>query len=205
VIPRVLARQLSRPTGLLGALVRRMMNRGNANMNAFALDQLDLASTDRVLEVGFGGGLTLPTLFERAAFVAGIDRSHDVVLRAKAHFAKAVAAGRADFREGQVESLPFAPATFDKVCTVNTVYFWTSLDAGFAELHRVLSPGGRLAVGFLGKERMDRIGFPSDIFTPRTPDDVVASLVKTGFTEVRIARPRAGAAWCVVVAVRAAP
>jgi arsenite methyltransferase len=182
-----------------------MMNRGNANMNAFALRQLELASTDRVLDVGFGGGVTLPTLFERAAFVAGVDRSHDVVLRAKAHFAKAVAAGRADFREGQVESLPFAPASFDKVCTVNTVYFWTSLDAGFGEIHRVLSPGGRLAVGFLGKERMDRLGFPSDIFTTRAPDDVVASITKTGFTNVRITRPAADTAWCVVVAVRPAP
>jgi arsenite methyltransferase len=204
VIPRVLARQLSRPTGILGALVRRLMNRGNARMNAFAVRQLDLAPTDRVLEIGFGGGVTLPSFLGKAAFVGGVDRSGDVVARARARYGAAVAAGRADFREGQVEALPFEPGTFDKVCTVNTVYFWTSLDAGFAEIHRVLAPGGRVAVGFLPKERMDRIGFPADIFTPRAPDDVVASLTKTGFTNVRVARPEAATPWNVAVAVRPA-
>lgn len=204
VIPRILARQLSRPTGILGAVVRRMMNRGNATMNAFAVRQLELAPTDRVLDIGFGGGVTLPSLLAGSAFVGGVDCSRDVVARTRARFARDVAAGRADFREGHVESLPFEPASFTKVCTVNTVYFWTSLDAGFAEIHRVLSPGGRLAIGFLPKERMDRIGFPSDIFTPRAPDDVLASLVKTGFTDARVVRPATDPSWMVVVASRLA-
>ncbi len=202
MIPRVLARQLSRPTGILGALVRRVMNRGNAKMNAFAVSQLELAPTDRVLEIGFGGGVTLPSLLAGARFVGGVDRSRDAVAQVRARFAQAVAAGRADFREGQVESLPYEPASFDKVCTVNTVYFWTSLDAGFAEVHRVVSPGGRVAVGFLPKERMDRMGFPSDIFTPRAPDAVIASLAKSGFSNVRVARPAPDTPWNVVVAFR---
>ena len=42
-------------------------------------------------------------------------------------FAEAVSAGRAEFRQGSVEALPFGAATFRKACTVNTVYFWTSL------------------------------------------------------------------------------
>ncbi len=204
MIPRVLAWQLSRPTGVLGALVRRLMNRGNARMNAFAVGLLELAPADRVLEIGFGGGVTLPSLFAGAAFVAGVDRSGDVVARARARFAGAVAAGRGDFREGQVEALPFDGGSFDKVCTVNTVYFWTSLDAGFSEIHRVLSPGGRVAVGFLPKERMDRIGFPGDIFTPRAPDDVVAALIRTGFTDVRVERPEPATPWNVVVGFRPA-
>ncbi len=110
------------------------------------------------------------------------------------------ASGRADFREGQVESLPFDRASFDKACTVNTVYFWTSLDAGFAELRRVLAPGGRVAVGFLPKERMDKMGFPADIFTPRAPEEVVASMTRAGFAGVRIERPAPSTPWNVVVA-----
>ena len=101
-------------------------------MNAFAVGQLQLAPSDRVLEIGFGGGSTLAALLNTAAFVAGVDRSRDVISWAKRHFAKAIESGRAEFRQGNVESLPFNEAAFDKVCTVNTVYFWTSLDAGFA-------------------------------------------------------------------------
>jgi ubiquinone/menaquinone biosynthesis C-methylase UbiE len=178
------------------------MNRHNAKLNAFAVRQLELTLSDRVLEIGFGGGVTLPSLIADAAFVGGVDRSKEMVRRAKARFAETVSAGRADFREGNVEKLPFEASSFGKVCTVNTVYFWSSLDAGFAEIHRVLSPGGRLVVGFLPKERMERMRMPTDIFTSRTPDDVIAALKKAGFTDVRVERPEPTTPWNVMVATR---
>src|SRR5260370_14875349 len=93
VAPRFLAKQLSRPTGLLGRLVARLMNRTNANMNAFAVGQLNLLPSDRVLEIGFGGGVTLPSLIASAAFVGGVDRSREVVERAKTKFSDAVSSG----------------------------------------------------------------------------------------------------------------
>jgi ubiquinone/menaquinone biosynthesis C-methylase UbiE len=178
----------------------RLMNRHNAKMNAFALELLELTPADRVLEIGFGGGVTLPTLIERAGFVAGIDRSHVMAERAKALYAGVVAAGRAEFREGTVEALPFEAKSFDKVCTVNTIYFWRSLEAGFAEIHRVLTPGGRAVVGFLPKTHMDRMGMPRDIFTARVPDDVVAALENEGFFNISVERPQPTTPWNVVVA-----
>ena len=200
--PRFIAQQLSHPTGWLGRVMGRLMNGRNARQNSFVVERLALVPTDRVLEVGFGGGVTLPALLARAAFVAGIDRSHTMVAAARARFAESVGAARADFREGTVEALPFADAAFDKACTVNTVYFWPSLDAGFAELARVLRPGGRAVVGFLPKEHMDRMGMPADVFTPRRPEDVVAALQRVGFTDVHVTRPRPTTPWNAVVAVR---
>jgi len=171
-------------------------------MNAFAIKQLELTPADRVLEVGFGGGVTLPSLITTAAYVAGVDRSPSMVQRANANFAEAVAAGRAEFRQGNVEALPFGTATFGKACTVNTVYFWTSLSVGFAELHRVLLPGGRLVVGFLPKEWMDRGGYPSDIFMSRTPEEVIDTLTEAGFHGVRVERPEPTTRSIVIVANR---
>jgi hypothetical protein len=63
-------------------------------------------------------------------------------------------------------------------------------DTGFTEIHCVLSPGGRVIVGFLLKERMDRMGLPRDIFTTRAPDDIIAALAKAGFEGVRAERPK---------------
>jgi SAM-dependent methyltransferase len=119
--PRLIAQQLSHPKGILGRLIGFLMNRHNANMNAFAIRQLELVPSDRVLEIGFGGGLTLRRLIDRAAFVCGVDRSRDMVARARRDFASDVDTGRADFRAGDVEELPLETASFAKVCTVNTI------------------------------------------------------------------------------------
>lgn len=200
--PRIVARQLANPNGLLGPFIGKLMNRYNAKMNAYALQQLEAAADDRILEIGFGGGVNLPSLLEDAAFVAGVDRSPSVVRRANARFVQAVTEAKAVFREANVESLPFESASFNKACTVNTIYFWPSLEKGFAEIHRVLAPGGRLVVGFLPKEWMDRGGFPPDIFTSRSPDEVTTALGNAGFQQVRVERPAPITRWNVVVANR---
>jgi arsenite methyltransferase len=200
--PRFIARQLARPHGLLGRPIGWLMNRHNAAMNEFAFRLLELAPSDRVLEVGFGGGLVLPRLLAGTQFAAGVDRSQDVVSRANARFADAVRAGRADFREGRVEALPFEAASFGKVLTVNTIYFWESLGAGFSEIGRILAPRGRVVVGFLPEARMRRMRMPADIFKLRAPEDVIVALQATGFGSVRVKRPQPSTPWNVIVATR---
>lgn len=46
------------------------------------------------------------------------------------------------------------------------------------------------------------MGYPTDIFTSRTPDDVVAALAKAGFEAARVERPEPSTAWNVIVATR---
>ncbi len=199
--PRFVAKQLSQPAGFGGWVIRNLMNRGNARLNAFALEQLGLTPQDRVLEIGFGGGVALPSLLQKAGYLCGIDRSQDSVTAARRRFADEVAAQRAEFRTGTVEALPLAEASFDKVLTVNTVYFWSSLFGGMAEIARVLRPDGRIALGFLPKARMDRMNMPRDIFTPRDPEDVTAALARAGFANVELRRPAQGVGWMVATAV----
>jgi arsenite methyltransferase len=136
----------------------------------------------------------------RAAPQAEVVAKHG--LRARAGFADAVRLGRAAFREGTVERIPFDDGAFTKVCTINTVYFWSSLDAGVAEIRRVLASGGRAVIGFLPRERTDVMGLPADIFTTRAPEEIVRSLSAVGFTDVRLERPRPTTPWTVAVATK---
>jgi len=198
--PRFIAKQLSNPTGFFGAVIRALMNRTNASLNAFALKMLEAGPADRVLEIGFGGGLTLPALIANAASVTGLDRSPDVIEQAKTRYRRAAQSGRASFHLGTVENLPFDNGSFSKVLTVNTVYFWKSLDEGFAQVYRVLSPDGRAIIGFMPKDYMDRMNMPADIFTPRTPQDVLDALTRAGFRNARIERPQPSTTWAVAVA-----
>jgi arsenite methyltransferase len=200
--PRFIARQFSHPRGVLGRLIMRMMNRRNARLNAFAVQQLAIRPTDRVLEIGFGGGLALPFLLEHAAFTAGVDRSAEAVRRAEIQFAQLVAEGRAEFREGSVEALDYESASFTKVYTVNTIYFWTSLESGFKQISRVLSAHGKLVVGFYPKEAMERMDLPPDIFTLRSPAEVVAALGHADFQDIRLEQPAPTTIWRVATATR---
>lgn len=200
--PRFIARQLSHPDGLLGSVVGLLMNRHNARMNAFAVRQLRAKSQDRILEIGFGGGLTLPVLLRMPVYVTGVDRSKQMVRRANARFRRRVRAGRANFHVGDIEALPLPAAHFSNVITVNTIYFWTSLEAGCDEIHRVLAPGGRAILGFLPAEHMASMNMPADIFTLRATDDVIAALRQVGFSEVTVERPSSTTKWTVIVASR---
>lgn len=200
--PRFVAEQLSHPRGIAGWLVRQGMNRANARANAFALDQLDLQPVDRVLEIGFGGGVNIQRILEQGASMVGVDRSRDAVGAADRRFAGARSQGRARFIFGEVEALPLADQAFTKAVTVHTVYFWQSLDRGFRELHRCLQPGGLLAVGFVPKARMDRMGMPGDLFTARDPDVLRAAAVEAGF-DVDTRRPEGSAPWMALLCRRA--
>lgn len=196
--PRFVARQLASPKGFGGRLIMAIMNRGNAGMNRFALETLAPGKSDRVLEIGFGGGVLLPELITRSGKVTGLDRSREAIAAAQARFGR-----RAEFLLGSVEQMPFADASFDKVVSCNTVYFWTSLHAGMREIARVLAPGGRLVIGFLPKERMDRLNMPADIFTSRAPEDVRAAMAAAGMRDARIEKPLQSTPWSVATALRA--
>src|SRR5512138_3892318 len=62
MLGKIMARQLSRPDGLLGRVVARLMNRFNRAMSGAAIALLEVAPGDDVLEIGFGGGASLNPL-----------------------------------------------------------------------------------------------------------------------------------------------
>ena len=178
------SRQLSRPTGAGGRVIAALMNRGNRGLNQRAIDLLAVDPSSRALDLGFGGGLALPLLLERAAHVIAVDRAQDMVAAAEARHADDVAAGRLTVETGDVGALPLADASVNRVLTVNTVYFWPDLAPAFGELQRVMAPGARLVIGIRDGSVMERVD--RAIFTIRTPDELARALRDAGFDDVEV-------------------
>ena len=184
----MLARQLARPHGLAGRLMRPALNRVNARVNRAALDLLAPGPSDRLLDIGFGGGLLLEEALRRlpAGFVAGIEISQPMLDLARVRFAKESAAGRLELKQGSVSAIPYADASFDHVTAVNTLHFWPDPPAGLREVWRVLRPGRRLVVVLRPKEYLDRIRFTSHGFTAYDDGLLAEMLGRAGFGEVTV-------------------
>ncbi|MGZ4144938.1 MAG: class I SAM-dependent methyltransferase [Actinomycetota bacterium] len=134
------------PRGLLGRVAGEAMSRFNHWIEARAIESLELPPDARVLEIGFGPGVGVRMLTERGARVAGIDPSQTMLDMASSRNRRALGEGTVDLRLGTASELPWEDASFDGVLSVNNVHLWSSLGSDLKEVHRVLAPGGRLAI-----------------------------------------------------------
>jgi arsenite methyltransferase len=139
----------SRPRGWLGRTVMtRVLNLGNRDLIEATLDGLAFTPGCRLLDVGFGAGLLLELAYRRGfRKLAGVDPSEAAVAFLRGRPGR-LAGAELVLELGFAEALPFADASFDVVASTNAVYFWPDLARAFAELRRVLRPGGALTLGF---------------------------------------------------------
>jgi phosphoethanolamine N-methyltransferase len=100
-----------------------------------------------VLDIGCGaGGITLHLVaHHNAGHATGYDVEAPVLRVARKRAEKAGLAGRVDFVHGAPGPLPFADASFDVVFSKDALVHVPDKDAFFAELFRVLKPGGVFA------------------------------------------------------------
>lgn len=136
------------PRGVVGHLVGWIMRWHNHLDNKWTISLLKATGKENILEVGFGPGQAIKMLAEANAGIqiAGVEHSETMLKVASRLNREAITAGRVDLRLGKAEHLPFDDASFDKVFSVNCIYFWKSPITGLRELHRVLKSGGCVVI-----------------------------------------------------------
>jgi arsenite methyltransferase len=112
--------------------------------NPFSLGRLEPG--ERVLDLGSGAGtdsLVAAQMVGPQGSVTGIDMTPEMLGKARAA-ASELGLGNVEFVESEAESLPFPDASFDVVISNGVIDLIPDKDAVFAEIHRVLAPGGRI-------------------------------------------------------------
>jgi ubiquinone/menaquinone biosynthesis C-methylase UbiE len=158
----------------------------------------------RVLDIACGTGepsITIARLLQGTGEVVGVDLSGGPLAvageRAKEHGLSNVR-----FQQADVHDLPFPANSFDRITSRLGVMFFADLPRSLQEMHRVLKPGGRVALLAWGK--FDQPYFATTIGTilkmlPNiqlsatgegmnkfgTPDVLAAQMREAGFAQVQ--------------------
>ncbi|MGH3449957.1 MAG: class I SAM-dependent methyltransferase [Haloechinothrix sp.] len=170
-ITALLDRTFGHPEGILGRFGGAIMARGNGATEEHVVNVAVLAATDTVLVVGPGPGVGLRAAAERARLTIGVDPSDDMLRACRQRCAGL--GQRLRLRRGSAERTGADDASFDVVLTVNNVQIWDDRASGFAELCRVLRPGGRLLLSTHEK------------WLPVPRHDLAAEVGAAGFIDVQ--------------------
>ncbi len=151
-----------------------------------------------VLDVACGTGNLAVVAARQGCRVSGIDIAGNLIAQARTRAAEQGLS--IDFKEADAEALPFADGSFDLVVSMFGVMFTPRPDVAAAELLRVSTPGGRVALanwtpgGFIGKMfnvfKAHLPPPPAGVPSPMAWGDeaTVRSRLAHGFAKVRLNR-----------------
>lgn len=158
-----------------------------AATEALAQD-LGLAAGTRLLDVGSGIGGPGRHFAALGCQVTGIDLTDEFVQVANAITRRCGLAGRAAFQQGSALDLPFAASAFDAATQLHVGMNIADKARLFAEVRRVLRPGGRYGVYDIQQVAPGPLPFPMpwaagpETSFVATPEDYRRLLQAAGFT-----------------------
>lgn len=183
---KILAQNLANPQGEKGIEIGEMMNATNIGMTLESIKTLLIEDGEHILEIGHGNAGHLKSILNKAQNVkyTGIDISetmHNEARKLNEEFKN-----QADFVLYGGKKLPFEDKTFDKIFTVNTVYFWEQPIEYLNEIYRVLKDSGTFVLTFGQRDFMEKLPFTQFDFTLYNTDEMEDTVSKSHFKRMKI-------------------
>lgn len=155
----------------------------------------DLHPGERVLDLGSGGGIDVLLSASRVGetgFAYGVDMTDEMLELANSN-AAAAGAKNVEFLRGNIEDVPLSDESIDVVISNCVINLSTDKPKVFAEMFRLLVPGGRIGISDVVAEdqltvaqRAERGSFADCVAGALTKSEYINGLTKAGFVDVAI-------------------
>ncbi|HCN47582.1 MAG TPA: class I SAM-dependent methyltransferase [Chryseobacterium sp.] len=183
---KILAQNLANPQGEKGIEIGEMMNATNISMTLESIRTLLIDDDEHILEIGHGNAGHLKNILSLAQNLhyTGIDISetmHQEAKRLNKEFDS-----QAEFILYEGKKLPFQDGTFDKIFTVNTVYFWENPVEFLNEIYRVLKDDGTFVLTFGQRDFMEKLPFTAYDFTLYNNNEMEQLVSESHFKRMKI-------------------
>ena len=181
--------QTRKPDGFLGKMMLSSMNSGHAKMANWGFSHLPNISPENAVDLGCGAGRNVGELLKRypKAHVTGVDYSDLSVEKSKDYNKTMIETGRCEVVQGDVSDLKLPADAFDLATAFETIYFWPGLEKCFAQVAKVLKPGGYFMI-CNESDGTDATGLKFekiiDGMKNHTVEEIEAALRAAGFSEV---------------------
>jgi cyclopropane fatty-acyl-phospholipid synthase-like methyltransferase len=186
LVEKVVA-QFARPTGLFGNIAGFIMAHRTSNLerNEWAIFLLNLQPCDRILEIGFGPGVTIQKMSEIVTdgLIWGVDHSEVMFRQASKRNQRAILAGRVRLVLTSVSQLPSFDDPFDKILAVNNFQFWDNKTDVLRRLREQLRTGGIIAL-----VHQPRLPGATEDDATETGERFARDLEMAGFKDIKVER-----------------
>lgn len=185
---KALAKQLRQPDGEMGKMVGVRMNEGNKYMNLHTIELLNPMDNENILEIGMGNGFFVKEILSKNASIkyTGCDFSELMIEEAIKNNQEYITKKQASFFHTSADQLHFEDECFDKIFTINTLYFWEEPKKDLSELKRVLKPNGKLFVTIRPKKYIQHFGFTKYGFNMYSQEEAADLLQSCGFKMINV-------------------
>lgn len=183
---KILARNLANPQGEKGLEIGEMMNDTNIGMTLESIKALLIEDDENILEIGHGNAAHVKSIVNKAQNVryTGIDISE--TMHHEARRLNEAFKNQAEFVLYEGQKLPFEDKVFDKIFTVNTVYFWKNPVEYLNEIYRVLKDHGTFVLTFGQRDFMETLPFTQFDFTLYNTDEMEETVSKSHFKRMKV-------------------
>ena len=143
-----LEKQGAKPTGLIGKIIGRLMNKFHTSLYVDYFKDILPKDNSKILDIGCGGGEFLKFLYNsnESYLLYGLDHSPEMIELSANNNKRAIEQNRLKLIHGSVTNIALENSCLDLVTAFETIQFWPETDKSFSEIHQILKSHGQFII-----------------------------------------------------------